>query len=366
LSIQWVANREGLIVNHGQKLVAIFLKSCFKFYCEVLLAAVLAASQTFLANAMESGNAAPGAVPPEPGTFAAELQELDAGSVKSLRPGLGHALLIVLPAQNGPAEKAGLRPGDVILALNGKPAPSLDEFNDLIMRAGSGADVQVEIWRRGHWIVAPVRLGSASEKEQAGSIEQRIEAYNAIAKAFGKDAFPILWGRTQNNLGIAYRARVQGNRAENLEAAIKAHRAALTVFTQETSPQDWDDIQRDLTITYRARAQACWENLQAAIRAYEAALAVFAGEPSPEASTDAAAKSEAEPPEEMPQLASPPPEASRQAPTQAAEKSDAQEYGSQQGRLSPETAQPRRAVRHQQISRRRARHGRIRWVRAYR
>ncbi|MGC2397888.1 MAG: PDZ domain-containing protein, partial [Rhodomicrobium sp.] len=269
-------------MNHGQKLVAIFLKSCFKFYCEVLLVAVLAASQTFLANAMESGNAAPGAVLPEPGTLAAELQELDAGSVKSLRPELGHALLIVLPAQNGPADRAGLRPGDVILALNGKPAPSLDEFNDLINRAGSGAEVRVEIWRRGEWIVTPVRLGSASEKEQAGSIEQRIEAYNAIAKAFGKDAFPILWGRTQNNLGIAYRARVLGNRAENLEAAIKAHRAALTVFTQETSPQDWDDIQRDLAIAYRARAQACWENLQAAIRAYEAALAVFTGEPAPE------------------------------------------------------------------------------------
>ena len=173
-------------------------------------------------------------------------------------------------------------------------------------------------------------------------------------------------GRTQNNLGIAYRARVQGNRAENLEAAIKAHRAALTVFTQETSPQDWDDIQRDLAIAYRARAQACWENLQAAIRAYEAALAVFTGEPAPEASTDAAAKGEAEPPEEMPRLAGPPPEAGRPAPTQTAEKSEAQEYGSQQGRVSPETARPRRAVRHQQISRRRARHGRIRWVRAYR
>src|SRR5271166_1517589 len=145
LSIRWVANREGLIVNHGQKLVAIFLKSCFKFYCEVLLVAVLAASQTFLANAMESGNAAPGVAPPEPGTLAAELQELDAGSVKSLRPELGHALLIVLPAQNGPADRAGLRPGDVILALNGKPALTLDEFNDLITRAGSGAEVQVEI-----------------------------------------------------------------------------------------------------------------------------------------------------------------------------------------------------------------------------
>ena len=141
-------------MNHGQRLVAIFLKSCLKFYVEVLFVVVLAASQTLLASAKDSGNAAPGVVPPEPGYLAAELQELDAGSVKSLRPELGHALLIVLPAQNGPADRAGLRPGDVILAFNGKPAPSLDEFNDLITRAGSGAEVRVEIWRRGNWIVA--------------------------------------------------------------------------------------------------------------------------------------------------------------------------------------------------------------------
>ena len=40
-------------------------------------------------------------------------------------------------------------------------------------------------------------LGSAGEKEKAGSIEQRIEAYKAIAKVVGKDAFPTLWATTQ-------------------------------------------------------------------------------------------------------------------------------------------------------------------------
>ena len=50
-------------MNHGQRLVAIFLKSCLKFYCEVLLVVVLAASQTLLASAKDSGNAVPGVVP---------------------------------------------------------------------------------------------------------------------------------------------------------------------------------------------------------------------------------------------------------------------------------------------------------------
>jgi hypothetical protein len=80
-------------VNHGQRLVANFLKSCLKFYFEVLLVVVLAASQTLLASATDCGNVAPGAVPPaEPDYLGAELQELDVGSVKSL--GFEHALLV--------------------------------------------------------------------------------------------------------------------------------------------------------------------------------------------------------------------------------------------------------------------------------
>jgi len=320
-------------VNHGQRLVANFLKSCLKFYFEVLLVVVLAASQTLLASATDCGNVAPGAVPPaEPDYLGAELQELDVGSVKSL--GFEHALLVVLPVQNGPADRAGLRPGDVIWALNGKLVPSLDEFNGLITRAGSGAEVLVEILRRGNLDALTVRLGGAGETE---IIEQRIEAYKTIAKVFGKDAFPTLWAMTQNNLGIAYKARVQGNRAENLEAAIKAYEAALTVFTREASPQDWARTQGYLALALAARPH----------------------EPLPQAPTEpAAAKSEAQTSEEKPL----PAEASNPAspaPTEPAAKSEAQEYSSQKKSLSPAIYWPRRAVRLQQKPWRRVRHGRL-------
>ena len=58
---------------------------------------------------------------------------------------------------------------------------------------------------------------------------------------YTREAFPQDWAMTQNNLGIAYRNRIQGSRAENLEAAIKALEAALTVYTREAFPQDWAD-----------------------------------------------------------------------------------------------------------------------------
>jgi len=45
-----------------------------------------------------------------------------------------------------------------------------------------------------------------------------------------REAFPQDWAWTQNDLGYAYRNRIQGSRAENIEAAIKAYEAALTVL----------------------------------------------------------------------------------------------------------------------------------------
>ena len=266
-----------------------------------------------------SGNAAPGAVPPAvPDYLGAELQELDEGSVKSLGVELEHALLVVLPVQNGSADRAGLRPGDVIVALNGKLVPSLDEFNDLI--AGSGGEVRVVILRRGNLDVLTVSPGERQGETE--SIEQRIEAYKAIAKeVFGKDGFPTLWAMTQNNLGIAYEARIQGSRAENLEAAIKAYEAALTVFSREASPQDWARTQGNLALALTARLH----------------------EALPQAPTEPAAKSEAQTSEEKPLPAEASSPASP-APTEPAAKSEAQEYSSQKRSLSPAINWPRRAV----------------------
>ena len=71
-----------------------------------------------------------------------------------------------------------------------------------------------------------------------------------------REAFPQDWAMTQNNLGTAYRDRIQGSRAENLEAAIKAFEAALTVRTREAFPQDWARTQNNLGIAYTTASRA--------------------------------------------------------------------------------------------------------------
>ena len=50
---------------------------------------------------------------------------------------------------DGPAAAAGLRNGDVILALNGEPVTDATDLPSRVMELTPGADVPVGIWRHG-------------------------------------------------------------------------------------------------------------------------------------------------------------------------------------------------------------------------
>ena len=81
--------------------------------CGALLALLLLAAQAPLAIAQDSGTAAATAVQPapaEPGWFGAEMQDLDAASIKALGLDQPHALLVILTAPDGPAKKPASKP----------------------------------------------------------------------------------------------------------------------------------------------------------------------------------------------------------------------------------------------------------------
>ena len=57
----------------------------------------------------------------------------------------------------GPAAGAGIQPGDIIIALNGKPMNSADDLRKLLKEAGSRIAVPVQ--REDARIFVPVNLG---------------------------------------------------------------------------------------------------------------------------------------------------------------------------------------------------------------
>ncbi len=64
---------------------------------------------------------------------------------------------LVIEQVRGPAALAGVEPGDVLLAINGTPAKSVDQVREAVAKAGKSVALLIE--RDGNRIFVPVQLG---------------------------------------------------------------------------------------------------------------------------------------------------------------------------------------------------------------
>ncbi|MHC5862236.1 CHAT domain-containing protein, partial [Nostoc sp.] len=118
--------------------------------------------------------------------------------------------------------------------------------------------------------------------ERADNLELAIAAYQLALEVRTRKAFPYDWALTQNNLGNAYSDRIKGDKSENLELAITAYQLALQVLTREAFPHDWALTQNNLALTYSNRIKGeKADNLKVAIAAYQLALQVYTCEAFP-------------------------------------------------------------------------------------
>ncbi len=136
------------------------------------------------------------------------------------------------------------------------------------------------------WAAIQNNLGIAYENRIQGdrteNIEQAIKAFNLALQMRDCEIFPKEWASTQNNLGTAYFERIRGERADNLEQAITAYRLALKVRTRKAFPEDWAGTQNNLGNAYRDRIRGeRADNLEQAIAAYRLALQIYTREASP-------------------------------------------------------------------------------------
>jgi S1-C subfamily serine protease len=67
-------------------------------------------------------------------------------STLHLEPGMGLLITAIYP--NGPAHKAGLMPGDIIMELDGHPIAGNDEGLDVIAKTEPGNEIPVVIYRQ--------------------------------------------------------------------------------------------------------------------------------------------------------------------------------------------------------------------------
>jgi S1-C subfamily serine protease len=82
--------------------------------------------------------------------FAGQTQLFDRRLGRRLGLAVPAGVLIASLAESGPAAAAGLRPGDLILAVDGEPTPSVDAVHKLLGRHAIGRTLTVRVLREGN------------------------------------------------------------------------------------------------------------------------------------------------------------------------------------------------------------------------
>jgi serine protease Do len=85
--------------------------------------------------------------------------DVDSERAKALKLKEERGVEISSVTEGGPADKAGLKRGDVVLEYNGQPVEGIEQFQRLVRETPVGRQVKVEVWRNG----AAVTLTAAVE-----------------------------------------------------------------------------------------------------------------------------------------------------------------------------------------------------------
>ena len=107
------------------------------------------------------------------GRIGVQAQELTVELAASFGLKEPRGALVAMVEKDGPAAKAGIQPGDVILGVNGHPVEDSADLARYIAGSKPGTTVTVDVWRKGGHVPVKVTLGELAAKPSVtGESEQ--------------------------------------------------------------------------------------------------------------------------------------------------------------------------------------------------
>jgi serine protease Do len=94
------------------------------------------------------------------------VQEVNQGFADAFKLDRPEGALVSTVEKGGPADKAGLKSGDVIRKVNGQPIITSGDLPSLIDGAAPGEQVDMEIWHQGKRETISATLGNAGDKSE--------------------------------------------------------------------------------------------------------------------------------------------------------------------------------------------------------
>ena len=93
------------------------------------------------------------------GWIGVEVQEITPTAADSFKLGDSHGALIAGVLRGGPADKAGIKPGDVLLEVQGKPVADPASMLNLVAALAPGSSARLKLSRQGQAMDATVAVG---------------------------------------------------------------------------------------------------------------------------------------------------------------------------------------------------------------
>jgi serine protease Do len=152
------------------------------------------------------------------GYLGVAVQEITPTIARGLGIPEAHGILVSDVVPGGPAAKAGLRHGDVITAVDGKPVNDVGHFRNLIAGLPASTKLKLTILRDGREQGVEVTVGELSERGQAAPSKNRPDHLGVAAV----DVTP----EVARNGVVGARRRIRGRDGAGAAAAPTAKRPA--------------------------------------------------------------------------------------------------------------------------------------------
>ena len=204
------------------------------------------------------------------------------GKALGVSAGSGSGVMVRGFATASAGEKAGLRRGDIVVALNSEPVAGASGFREAMRKTAPGQTLKLTVWRDKAETTREVQAASSQarpgdELGLDGRAAYQTEAGEALLERLPQDGCPEERAISMIFLGGAHgrRAAASGGAAEHSEQAIEYITKGLSALSQTKFPAVWAEAHAQLGDVYRLKATGDKAaNIENAVKAYEEALEV--------------------------------------------------------------------------------------------
>jgi serine protease Do len=137
------------------------------------------------------------------GWLGVQIQEVTPAIAASLGLHGDHGALVSVVNPDGPAAKAGLKQGDVILGFNGTQVDQLHDLPRLVATANPGSEATVTVYRDGHKTDLQAKLGELPDNNKVASAAGEQNDDQASEASASGMHFAPLTNRLRQELHIA-------------------------------------------------------------------------------------------------------------------------------------------------------------------